>query len=1195
LSIFEETGGAQSAVAHDRSLELFCDRYGLIARFASLLNDDPPPRRLLYLYGLGGNGKSLLLRYLAARCCVRLPPGEWARARLLPDVELPAALAATGKAARVPVARIDFGARPVGENRPQECFSALFMLKQQLAGYQVVTPRFDFAAVTYMHKLGFDLERRLPELFPRGEVGLALELADVLLPLPVLHMGQELFEVLDRRLDDAFTRRRVRRRLPKADAEEILSLAPEPDLILQMPRLFAADLRSALEGKARYQRLVLLFDTHEAFFGEAIADPGMLVHADYLMRDEWLRSLLGHLPLEAGVVAVVAGRTRPAWAAAPVAAIPEQFVDEQPVGYLTTADALAYLEKAGVGDERLRRALADYASVGPEQVHPYFAGLCADVALAAQRRGVGLDPASFAELGELAGKELDLARRLLAWVPPEVEYGILALSACRSFSYEIFSYLGEQLGFPHQRSDFGRLVAFSFISPVGSGGSGDENGGGAAYTMQLLLRRALGSARADSVRRAHEVLERRYAELAAAGNFTGRLEQIYHAGQLDPASAGDRWAAVMDQCLAGGRFDRCRAMITLLANLPDAQARQGRFTFRVARADIGLGRWAEAEALLDSLPAGSPHATALRAEVAFCRGDFARAEDLARTALGQAGGAAREGFLFRLAEIELYRGRFGDARAHARDGLGLAQTAGNVTGVCRWTNLLAEIEYFSGHVDSATALVGQALAGLQRMPEQERDQALLASLLQNDALVHEAAGDWQVALRRQEQALEIRREAEDARGAAQSLHGIGKAYCGLDRASDAERTLDEAAQAADGLGERLLRAKIAHALADTRIAQQRLDDAVELTAQALEGFRRHGTPYDVASAQLTLADITARLGRCAESVTYADQARATIEAGGYRVLYRLFPCQDVPPAARIRGGLVAFAAGDAAGVPWEGRPPRDIPPDRVLTIPAREGWPRGATSDDTAQLLLVARNLVATAGRAEEEEFLEQLARDLPGMRGAGPTTRAAVARYHQGGRAHATSGDTNGALMRILPAGWAIPATSADRRRDVVTRLTRVTHGAPVAVAAACAVAAMASYALEGCPARELITVAADEFAQVLGGQPREGPRVQVVRAAAHGAWTPSTAGVSLDAAETLAAVVHVLAVCGDDPEGAMRYAVSLGGDTDTVAAITGGILGCRTADTAISWLDHVILPDAAELERLSCGLREVRRSAYG
>src|SRR5260370_40536769 len=106
VSIFEETGGGRGAVAHDRSLELFFDRFEVIARFVALINDDPPPRRVLYLHGLGGNGKSLLLRYLAARCCARLPPGEWERVRRLPDADLPAALAGA-KAARVPVARID--------------------------------------------------------------------------------------------------------------------------------------------------------------------------------------------------------------------------------------------------------------------------------------------------------------------------------------------------------------------------------------------------------------------------------------------------------------------------------------------------------------------------------------------------------------------------------------------------------------------------------------------------------------------------------------------------------------------------------------------------------------------------------------------------------------------------------------------------------------------------------------------------------------------------------------------------------------------------------------------------------------------------------------------------------------------------------------------------------------------------------
>src|SRR5262249_42390005 len=160
-----------------------------------------------------------------------------------------------------------------------------------------------------------------------------------------------------------------------------------------------------------------------------IADPAALVHADFLMRDEWLRSLLGHLPLEAGGVAVVAGRIRPPWSSAPGAAIPDAVVGACPGGSLAAEDALAYFGSAGIGEGGGGGALAEYAAVGPGEVHPYFLGLCADVALAAQRRGSELDPASFGQSDEIAGKQLDLARRLLAWVPAEVEYAILALSA----------------------------------------------------------------------------------------------------------------------------------------------------------------------------------------------------------------------------------------------------------------------------------------------------------------------------------------------------------------------------------------------------------------------------------------------------------------------------------------------------------------------------------------------------------------------------------------------------------------------------------------------------------------------------------------------------------------------------------------------------------------------------------------------
>jgi ADP-ribosylglycohydrolase len=330
-------------------------------------------------------------------------------------------------------------------------------------------------------------------------------------------------------------------------------------------------------------------------------------------------------------------------------------------------------------------------------------------------------------------------------------------------------------------------------------------------------------------------------------------------------------------------------------------------------------------------------------------------------------------------------------------------------------------------------------------------------------------------------------------------------------------------------------------------------------------------------------------------MTYADQARSAIEAGGYRVLYRLFPTLDVPAAVQVRAGLVTFAAGDALGVPWEGQPPHKITPDQIAAIPARYDWPQGATSDDTAQTLLVARHLVDTGGQPSEREFLEQLSQDLPAMRGAGPTTTAAVNRYRQTGQLHAASGDTNGALMRILPAGWASPATHAEQRRDVVTRLTRVTHGGQAAIAAACAVAAMASYALEGCSAHALITVALDELEHMVEEHSAAAVLLETAQAAAQGTWRPGAEGVPLGAAQTLAALLHVLAMCGDDVDAAMRYSVGLGGDTDTVAAITEGILGCRSVEVRIGWLDQVILPDAAELDRLASGLHEIRRASYG
>jgi ADP-ribosyl-[dinitrogen reductase] hydrolase len=54
------------------------------------------------------------------------------------------------------------------------------------------------------------------------------------------------------------------------------------------------------------------------------------------------------------------------------------------------------------------------------------------------------------------------------------------------------------------------------------------------------------------------------------------------------------------------------------------------------------------------------------------------------------------------------------------------------------------------------------------------------------------------------------------------------------------------------------------------------------------------------------------------------------------------------------------------------------------------------------------------------------------------------------------------------------------------------------------------------------------------------------------------------------------------------MKHAVTLGGDTDTTAAIVGGILGCQfdDAEGQIPWLSDVGMPDARLIEATAAGV---------
>jgi len=79
-------------------------------------------------------------------------------------------------------------------------------------------------------------------------------------------------------------------------------------------------------------------------------------------------------------------------------------------------------------------------------------------------------------------------------------------------------------------------------------------------------------------------------------------------------------------------------------------------------------------------------------------------------------------------------------------------------------------------------------------------------------------------------------------------------------------------------------------------------------------------------------------------------------------------------------------------------------------------------------------------------------------------------------------------------------------------------------------------------------------------------------------GTWEPHATGISLDPYETVAAVLWCAARATSLRSGLVN-AVQLGGDTDTVAALMGGLIGCRlTAGqvrTELPWHRLVVLPE--------------------
>ena len=301
-----------------------------------------------------------------------------------------------------------------------------------------------------------------------------------------------------------------------------------------------------------------------------------------------------------------------------------------------------------------------------------------------------------------------------------------------------------------------------------------------------------------------------------------------------------------------------------------------------------------------------------------------------------------------------------------------------------------------------------------------------------------------------------------------------------------------------------------------------------------------------------------------------------------------------PRFSRAYGALAGLALGDALGMPTQAMSPEQIRAvyghitglvDGDASQPYAPGMPAGSVTDDTEQALLIASLLVrgrgTSSGRvaleagefahallAWEDSMIERGSLDL-----LGPSTKAALERVRAGEDPLTVggAGTTNGAAMRVTPIGIAMPTVDPEAFADAVWSSCQVTHATRQGFQSAALVAAAVSFGIDAAcsPSLDLRSLLWKALSYVdslpeRGAWTPDPDVVAATRRAMQLVANPASSslaclveqvGTSVASAQAIPMAFALLA--RDPSPQALLDAANIGGDTDTIGAIAGAILG--------------------------------------
>ncbi|MEB0047670.1 MULTISPECIES: ADP-ribosylglycohydrolase family protein [unclassified Pseudomonas] len=333
---------------------------------------------------------------------------------------------------------------------------------------------------------------------------------------------------------------------------------------------------------------------------------------------------------------------------------------------------------------------------------------------------------------------------------------------------------------------------------------------------------------------------------------------------------------------------------------------------------------------------------------------------------------------------------------------------------------------------------------------------------------------------------------------------------------------------------------------------------------------------------------------------------------------------------RALGAFYGLALGDALGMPTQSLSRdqiklrfgeitglEDAGPDQ----PIAANMAKGSITDDTQQAILVGQLLIQGQGRIEPAALAQSLIAWEAEMRAKGsqdllgPSTKRAIEMILAGHSPEEAGryGTTNGAAMRITPVGISADVAAPERFISAVVQACQVTHNTTLGIASAAAVAAVVSAGINGLHLDEALNLG-QHFAQQAESH---GHWVAGARIASRIRWARTYSldndndndndnvpladflyeviGTSVASQESVVvsfALAQRVAIGEMNAFEALCMAASLGGDTDTIAAILGAMLGaCLGLE---SWpaalIEQVKTVNDLQLEPLVQGLLALR-----